>query len=170
MRRRRRSRSSRFSNQLIALFFMLLLTFAVGYLSLLLSEPVAGPFRAQDGDSLLSASGQSLRLEGVDAPEYRQMCDRGGVSYPCGRETAAQLPRLVRGAGVECDGCGFDRYERILVRCRRGDMDINEQMVSGGCLWRLLRRRSGGARGEARILGWLVRSYARMAGNPLPGR
>ncbi len=70
MRRRRRSRSSRFRNQLIALFFMLLLTFAVGYLSRLLSELVAGPFRPQDGDSLLSASGQSLRLEGVDAPEY----------------------------------------------------------------------------------------------------
>jgi endonuclease YncB( thermonuclease family) len=103
MIRRRRSRSSPFSNQLIALFFMLLLTFAVGYLSRFLSEPIARPFRAQGEDNLLAASGQSLRLEGIDAPEYRQMCGRSGVSYPCGREAAAQLRRgwsTVRGSNA----------------------------------------------------------------------
>jgi endonuclease YncB( thermonuclease family) len=108
---------------------------ALGYGGLRLLPPaqqdIAGPARVIDGDSI-AILGEELRLHGVDAPEYRQMCRRSGAEYPCGRESARQLGLLLRGQVVTCRWSGRDRYGRALARCRAGETDINAAMVRLG--------------------------------------
>ena len=91
-----------------------------------------GPFIAIDGDTL-AVGAERLRLEGVDAPEIRQVCQDGsGEDWPCGEEARAALERLVSAASAVCSGSSRDRYDRLLVRCRDGALDINAQMVRTG--------------------------------------
>ena len=45
---------------------------------------IGGPERVTDADTL-EVKGERVRLEGIDAPEARQMCERAsGAMYPCG--------------------------------------------------------------------------------------
>lgn len=90
-----------------------------------------GPFHVIDGDTL-SVRGERLRLEGIDAPELDQSCERAdGADWPCGQEARRFLIRLVAG-NAECFGDRLDRYKRHLVRCRGGSRDINAAMVARG--------------------------------------
>jgi endonuclease YncB( thermonuclease family) len=91
-----------------------------------------GPFVVIDGDTL-AEGGRRLRIEGIDAPELGQMCERPSGSYDCGMVAAAGLVLLMKGGAVECSGQGDeDRYGRALVTCRRGDVDLGRQMVIVG--------------------------------------
>src|SRR5688572_22588959 len=49
------------------------------------TQPVVGTARVLDGDTL-DLAGHRIRLYGIDAPESRQICQRQGRSYGCGRE------------------------------------------------------------------------------------
>jgi endonuclease YncB( thermonuclease family) len=91
----------------------------------------SGAFYAIDGDTL-SQDGERLRLLGIDAPEYRQQCERDGSNWPCGREARGRLVKLLGLGTVECRGSERDRYHRLLVTCRAGGMDINGEMVRQG--------------------------------------
>jgi endonuclease YncB( thermonuclease family) len=71
-------------------------------------------------------------LRGIDAPEYRQQCDRGGVPWPCGHDARALLVKLLQDGSVECRGNERDRYDRLLVTCQANDIDINAEMVKRG--------------------------------------
>ena len=105
--------------------------FVAARLDHLAGEDISGPVRVVDGDSL-EIGKRRLRLKGIDAPEYRQRCFRQGGEYDCGIESAGYLRQLVGGQAVQCRGEGIDRYGRDLVRCRIGDIDLNETMVRSG--------------------------------------
>lgn len=98
-------------------------------------EGVIGPFKVLDGDSL-SANGEKLRLEGIDAPEWSQMCTRltDGVSreWPCGQRSRAYLKNLLSNKRVTCNSYGRDKYDRPLVKCKIGEIDLNASVVSAG--------------------------------------
>ncbi|MBB3137411.1 endonuclease YncB(thermonuclease family) [Rhizobium pisi] len=92
----------------------------------------AGAFRAADGDSLTSGADR-LRLEGIDAPELNQSCERDGKAWACGRMARETLQGMVLGSGTLCEGSQRDRYDRLLVVCRSGTgVDINAAMVRRG--------------------------------------
>lgn len=112
--------------------FVLLASLIAAKLELNGQVSIAGPFVAIDGDTL-AAGAERLRLEGMDAPEFRQLCktDRG-ADWACGEEARVALERLVSGTAVECRAGERDRYERLLVRCRDGERDINAEMVRIG--------------------------------------
>ncbi len=98
------------------------------------SEDVAGNARVMDGDSLMVGS-REIRLLGIDAPEYRQLCKAaaaGNAEYPCGKKAAAHLRRLVAGKKVTCSGNETDKYDRFLGLCEAGGKEINQAMVSDG--------------------------------------
>jgi endonuclease YncB( thermonuclease family) len=96
------------------------------------NEPsVPGPYRALDGDTL-SAGVERLRLQGLDAPEYNQTCNAPRGSWNCGQEARRALAGLISAASAECYGSVRDRYDRLLVRCRAGDVDINARLVRMG--------------------------------------
>lgn len=95
------------------------------------TRALIGPVRVIDGDSLVQ-SGVRIRLEGVDAPEIRQNCFKGGVSWACGERSRDELLRLVGSSQVRCLPTGTDRYKRILATCFVDGLSIQSWMVSNG--------------------------------------
>lgn len=95
--------------------------------------------RVIDGDTLAVGRAR-LRLQGIDAPEMEQRCERDGVSYDCGVAARDALARILGDGALQCDSHGEDRYRRRLVRCRNAaGADIGAAMVAQG--WALAYRR-----------------------------
>lgn len=91
----------------------------------------AGRFRAADGDSLVLGD-ERMRLQGIDAPELAQTCERGGARWACGQEARRMLQNLVARDDARCSGTERDRFQRLLVVCRAGGTDLNATMVRRG--------------------------------------
>lgn len=90
-----------------------------------------GRVRLVDGDSFHMGSDE-IRLEGIDAPEGRQMCTREGRSWACGEAARRELERLIAGRSITCDGIKRDQHGRMLAICRAGGNDLNAAMVASG--------------------------------------
>ena len=89
--------------------------------------------RPVDGDSLESPN-RRIRLQGIDAPEYKQKCqDAGGQKYRCGIESLKYIQNLINGQKIKCE-CEEkpDRYGRELCVCYAGEIEINRKMVAQG--------------------------------------
>lgn len=100
---------------------------------------VTGNARAIDGDTL-EIAGVRVRLEGIDAPEMGQTCGRSWIgSWPCGKEAADHLARLVRDREVRCISRGNDAYGRMLGECITAGLAINADMVRNGLAWAFVR-------------------------------
>ncbi len=84
-----------------------------------------------DGDTIM-LTGQKIRLEGIDAPEFSQTCSGKTGPYACGREAKKQLAALAKGGIVECSGWQNDKYGRFLGTCIAGKTEMNRQMVLSG--------------------------------------
>lgn len=56
-----------------------------------------------DGDSITLGSTR-VRLRGIDAPEYSQLCTKDGADYACGKLAREALVRLAAGKAVSCTG------------------------------------------------------------------
>lgn len=101
------------------------------------AESVTGLPIVVDGDSL-RFPGAEVRLEGLDAPELNQTCEREGKPYRCGQAAKDALRAIIAGRPVTCtgvpqpDGTQRDRYGRLLGDCRAGTVDINAAMVESG--------------------------------------
>lgn len=95
------------------------------------TQPVYGVATSGDGDSI-TISGKRIRLFGIDAPEFDQVCTRGTERWSCGQEAANQLSKLVTGREVKCVPTGIDGFDRIVARCSAGGVDINRTMVALG--------------------------------------
>lgn len=92
-----------------------------------------------DGDTF-RLNGESIRLEGIDAPELEQICNRtDGTPYACGVRAAAALKRILKAGAVICASDGKDRYGRVLAHCRAGATEVNRAMVARGWAWAFLR-------------------------------
>lgn len=93
--------------------------------------------RAIDGDSftMTQSSGQAtIRIEGIDAPEYRQTCARADAApWPCGAEAFAALSALLVEPGLDCIVAAEDRFNRRIARCGTARTpDIGAAMVARG--------------------------------------
>lgn len=87
-----------------------------------------------DGDTI-RLQGESVRFQGIDAPESRQTCkDASGASYACGRISANALDDfLAQSRPTRCDVSGKDRYGRAIARCFRADgADVSAWLVRSG--------------------------------------
>jgi endonuclease YncB( thermonuclease family) len=87
--------------------------------------------RAVDGDSFHLGSDE-VRLVGIDAPEGRHTCTKGGKAWPCGEEARRRLTGLVGGRPIDCDVEDRDQHGRLLAVCQVGGIDINRWMVEQG--------------------------------------
>lgn len=94
-----------------------------------LSQPLLrGEAAVLDGDSIVVA-GTHVRIQGIDAPELRQMC--GEVR--CGLAAKEALQRAIGGATVTCKPSGLDRYGRTLAQCATAAVrDLGAHMVGAG--------------------------------------
>ncbi|MCB1486726.1 MAG: thermonuclease family protein [Bauldia sp.] len=130
-----RDRAALFSH--VAIFLLL----AGGVALLFLQEEMpdgapateAGRAVVIDGDSLRVGE-REIRLYGVDAPEYDQVCrDERDESWPCGRAARDRMKAIVGAALVSCAGSAHDKYGRTLAVCSAGAIeDIGEEMVRDG--------------------------------------
>lgn len=95
------------------------------------AQIISGTATAVDGDSLAMGETQ-IRLNGIDAVEGAQTCQRGGTTWSCGEDAAARLRQLVRGKQVTCTGRDTDKYDRMVSTCMVGKIDLAEVMVRSG--------------------------------------
>jgi endonuclease YncB( thermonuclease family) len=86
-----------------------------------------------DGDSFAIGS-EKFRLDGIDAPEYRQTCkDAKGGDWECGKAARAALEQLLREPNVSCIAEASDRYGRSIVTCSSaGIKDLGAAQVAKG--------------------------------------
>ena len=110
---------------------IILAMIAVGAVAVAQAQDVSGSAHGTDGDTL-NMTGIVIRLHGIDAPEYKQGCTRGGVSWACGREAADKLSALVEGKPVRCEHRDTDDYGRTVATCRVGQIDLSAAMVDAG--------------------------------------
>ncbi len=101
------------------------------------AQTIEGRASVIDEDSI-EVKGVEIRLEGIDAPEARQRCRRGGKRWRCGNEAAFALDRFLRGKIVSCVPLTTDRYGRTVANCRAGE-DVGAWMVRNG--WALAYRK-----------------------------
>jgi endonuclease YncB( thermonuclease family) len=95
--------------------------------------PIVGQAWIVDGDSL-RMGGRSIRLDGIDAPEWDQTClDANGRTWRCGRAASRALRERIHGQTVSCQPRAIDRYGRTIAVCTLADGgDVNAWMVRQG--------------------------------------
>lgn len=123
----------------LKLTLFLIMAFSLPWLTTSQSfADLVGQARVIDGDTL-ELAGQKVRLHGIDAPESNQLCFlRTGQSYPCGRHATKALTNLIGNQTIICKGGQVDRYGRLIGKCYRAEVDINQHMVLNG--WALAYR------------------------------
>jgi len=89
------------------------------------AQAVSGEAKVVDGDSL-EIAGRSVRLFGIDAPEFDQTCQKDGENWSCGRAAKDQLAALVAGQRVECTGQDVDTHGRLVAICAIGADQLNQ--------------------------------------------
>jgi endonuclease YncB( thermonuclease family) len=104
---------------------------ATGFLPQRRLPDVVGPATVIDGDSLRVA-GIEVRLFGIDAPEFRQICMRAGHPLACGRAATRFLERLTDERELHCRPREHDRYGRTVALCFVGEIDLGAAMVRAG--------------------------------------
>lgn len=92
---------------------------------------LSGQATVVDGDTLRLGE-VTIRLEGLDAPEMRQSCEREGRSYRCGVVARDALGERLREGSLVCRVVGRDRYRRSLARCSLDGDDIGAWLVREG--------------------------------------
>jgi endonuclease YncB( thermonuclease family) len=91
-----------------------------------------GAARILDGDTLIVAD-RKVRIAGLDAPEYDQICrDGAGADWACGAVAQQRLTELTNGRAVDCRGEDHDRYGRLLAICLVEESDLGAEMVGLG--------------------------------------
>ena len=86
-----------------------------------------------DGDSLRIGD-EEVRLFGIDAPEYQQICidQKTGQAFSCGKRSRAHLEWMIDGREVRCEGWERDKFDRLLGECHVGEILLNRRMVLDG--------------------------------------
>ena len=96
------------------------------------ADEVVGRASVIDGDTI-EIRGVRIRLEGIDAPEGRQLCkDAAGNDWRCGQQSAWALSDKIGQAPLACQDLGTDRYGRMLAVCYLAGEDLNAWLVKSG--------------------------------------
>ena len=101
------------------------------FISGIASADVTGTARVVDGDTV-KIDKTRIRLHGIDAPERKQRCKKGGYMWWCGKKATKTLWRYTKGKTVTCKGNTTDRYKRLIAVCYVGSKDLNAAMVDAG--------------------------------------
>lgn len=92
---------------------------------------IVGRASVIDGDTL-EIHGTRIRMQGIDAPESSQTCEKNGKPYRCGQQAANFLDSLIASRPVRCEEETKDKYGRTVARCFMGNTNLNGEMVENG--------------------------------------
>lgn len=94
--------------------------------------PIVGRAFAAGGDTLRIGQ-QTVRLEGIEAPERDQTCARSDNRvWRCGEAAHTALTRLVAGRQVRCEPNGKTGDGAWRATCTAGGTDLAHALVEGG--------------------------------------
>jgi WD40 repeat protein/endonuclease YncB( thermonuclease family) len=97
---------------------------------------ITGKVKVRDASTLVFADGTEVTVAGtMDAPDLGQKALLGGSFYPCGKEAAAFLTKLVGGRPVTfyAFGAGEDRLgKKLRGVCFVGETCLGTEMVRNG--------------------------------------
>ena len=82
------------------------------------SEPMQSTqVKVRDGDTL-TMMGKDVRLYGIDAPEYKQICQNtAGKNWPCGDAARQKLAAIIGSSEVVCLPKATDKFNRTVATC-----------------------------------------------------
>ena len=107
------------------------------------SEEIYGTPKIIDGDTV-HINSKKIRLEGIDAPEMRQQCQKMFLEvsaiigfnlkkdYACGVISKEKLIDKINKSQIKCVSLGRDRYKRYLATCYKDRTNLNKWMVRNG--------------------------------------
>ena len=96
---------------------------------------IAGQAEVWDGDTLRIGSTR-IRIQGIDAPELGDLCQRSdGSGWDCGAWSAQLARERFGGRWIECQDLGERSYDRVVARCSDGAEDFAEVMLRAGAAW-----------------------------------
>jgi endonuclease YncB( thermonuclease family) len=120
------------ANAVKAILILVLLIGIAAALQSRRAAEVTGTAVVHDGDTLTIA-GERIRLQGIDAPEFDQICkDANGRDWACGAEAARRLRNLAGKALISCSITGADKYDRSLGDCYSGERNLAAAMAEAG--------------------------------------
>lgn len=136
--------------------------------------------RVIDGDSF-HAGDQEMRIDGIDAPEYRQIClDSVRRDWPCGKAARTALRQLLGSGKWTCAVQARDDFGRAVVRCTDdrvqdlGSMMVAQGMAVSGEQWGIAAYPDAQDKAKAQRRGIWQGAFARpsdwRAANPRPAR
>lgn len=117
----------------------LIISAAILSLSPALAETLHGHVTVTDADTVRFATGERIRLYGIDAPETHQQCEANNVCYECGKSATQFVQSLIGDHDVRCELTGDRTYGRSVATCFIGEKDIALAILYQG--WAVTYRR-----------------------------
>lgn len=84
-----------------------------------------------DADTM-QISGERVELEGIDALEANQECEKDDKKEPCGQQALDALTKYIKGQPVSCVSEGRIKNRQVLVTCFLKNQDVNAWLVLQG--------------------------------------
>ncbi len=101
---------------------------------------ISGNAQIIDGDTI-KINSIKIRLHGIDAPEFNQMCKKPYLTiifftftkdYPCGKISTQKLQKKINNKVITCKILDVDRYKRLIGECYKRNLNLNSWLVSNG--------------------------------------
>ena len=103
-------------------------------------KEISGNAQIIDGDTI-KINSKKIRLHGIDAPEFKQMCTKPYLTiifftftkdYPCGKISTQKLQKKINNKVITCKILDIDRYKRLIGECYKRNLNLNSWLVSNG--------------------------------------
>ena len=103
-------------------------------------KEISGNAQIIDGDTI-KINSKKIRLYGIDAPEFMQMCKKPYLKiifftftkdYPCGKISTQKLQKKINNKVITCKILDIDRYKRLIGECYKRNLNLNSWLVSNG--------------------------------------
>jgi len=84
-----------------------------------------------DGDTIHIGK-LKYRFSGIDAPEMKQLCNKGGKEVLCGLLAKNALIEKINNSPVTCKIEEVDRYKRLVAECFVREESLSKFLVKNG--------------------------------------
>ena len=98
---------------------------------LIINQVKSQTIKIVDGDTI-HLNGEKIRFTGIDTPELKQSCLKGGVKDLCGVTAKQILIDKIGNNNVKCISEVKDQYQRTLAECFVNNESLSSYLVRSG--------------------------------------